>query len=186
MKKILNITFRLFFVCLICVAALAGVNAVTADKIAENERQEIQKALAQLIPEAQYISITVDDAEDEFSRIDEAYIAVKNDKYAGCAVIIRAQGYGGDIALRVGFDETGRITGIIVGSHSETPSLGAKITEDEFRSQFKGLEADAVLGENITPITGATISSRGVAEAVNTARSYMEKYLKGGLRDDGL
>ncbi len=179
MKKILSITFRLFFVCLICVAALAGVNAVTADKIAENERQEIQQALKQLIPDAEYISQPVE-AGEEFSRIDGAYAAFKDGQYAGGIVIIRAQGYGGDIALRVGFDAEGKVTGIIVGSHSETPNLGAKITEEEFRGQFEGLSGEAVLGENITPITGATISSRGVAEAVNTARSYMEKYLLGG------
>ena len=59
MKKILSITFRLFFVCLICVAALAGVNALTAGRIAENERQEIQNALQQIIPGAEYISQTV-------------------------------------------------------------------------------------------------------------------------------
>ena len=75
MKKILSITFRLFFVCLICVAALAGVNAVTADKIAENERQEIQQALKQLIPDAEYISQPVE-AREEFSRIDGAYAAL--------------------------------------------------------------------------------------------------------------
>ena len=74
MKKILSIAFRLFFVCLICVAALAGVNAVTADKIAENEREEIQRALSQLIPDATYMPMTAQNAGEEFSRIDEAYI----------------------------------------------------------------------------------------------------------------
>lgn len=125
MKKILSITFRLFFVCLICVAALAGVNAVTADKIAENERQEIQQALKQLIPDAEYISQPVE-AGEEFSRIDGAYAAFKDGQYAGGIVIIRAQGYGGDIALRVGFDAEGKVTGIIVGSAQRDSQSGCK------------------------------------------------------------
>ena len=183
MKKILSIAFRLFFVCLICVAALAGVNAVTADKIAENEREEIQRALSQIIPDATYMPMTAQNAGEEFSRIDEAYIAYKGGEYAGCAVIIRAKGYGGDIALRVGFDANGGIAGIIVGSHSETPNLGAKITEEEFRGQFNGLKEQAVLRENITPISGATISSAGVTEAVNTARAYMDAYLEIFLKE---
>lgn len=184
MKKILSITFRLFFVCLICVAALAGVNALTAGRIAENERQEIQNALQQLIPGAEYISQTVE-AEEKFDRVDGAYIALKEGEYAGGIVIIRAQGYGGDIALRVGFDAAGKIIGVIVGSHSETPNLGAKITEEEFLGQFNGLQGEIALGEDITPITGATVSSRGVTQAVDTARFYMEKYLMGGLMDNG-
>lgn len=178
MKKIINITLRLFFVCLLCVSALAGVNAMTADRIAENEQKEIQNALQQLIPGAEYTQAELHQ-EEAFSRIDAVYTARKEGRYAGCVVIIRGRGYGGDIALRVGFDEKGVTTGIIVGSHSETPSLGAKITEDSFKKQFAGLNGKAVLKENITPITSATISSAGVVQAVNTARDYMEKYLGG-------
>ena len=70
-----------------------------------------------------------------------------------------------------------------MGSHSETPNLGAKITEEEFRGQFNGLKEQAVLRENITPISGATISSAGVTEAVNTARAYMDAYLEIFLKE---
>ena len=87
--------------------------------------------------------------------------------------------------MRVGFDAAGKIIGVIVGSHSETPNLGAKITEEEFLGQFNGLQGEIALGEDITPITGATVSSRGVTQAVDTARLYMEKYLMGGLMDNG-
>ena len=85
--------------------------------------------------------------------------------------------------MLVGFDsELTHITGMTPTEHTETPGLGAKITEDEFRNQFnnKTLKANLVVIKSIKPedaseyqiaaITGATISSDAVAKAVNLAK----------------
>ncbi|MCG8401928.1 MAG: RnfABCDGE type electron transport complex subunit G, partial [Firmicutes bacterium] len=84
-------------------------------------------------------------------------------------------GYGGEIRLMVGFDTEGVVTGTSVLSHTETPGLGAKMTEESFQAQFRGIdparEPLAVVkdGGTIDALTAATISSRAFVEAINLA-----------------
>lgn len=60
----------------------------------------------------------------------------------GYLVSVREKGYGGDISMNVFFDDSGKkITKVEVTQLSETPDIGAKISEPEFLDQFKGIEA---------------------------------------------
>lgn len=70
------------------------------------------------------------------------------------------------------------LLGIDFISHSETPGLGGRISEEEFKSQFRGLDLTDSLGEkfliyrpspsgNIDAIAGATQTSQSVAEFLN-------------------
>jgi electron transport complex protein RnfG len=82
-------------------------------------------------------------------------------------------GYGGDVVLMIGFDVTaGRLLGVEIVSHSETPGLGANIEKGAFRRQWEGLSAtDAVAlrsaGGSIDAISGATFSSRAMVDGTN-------------------
>jgi electron transport complex protein RnfG len=89
-------------------------------------------------------------------------------------------GYGGDIDVMVGFDLGGKLTGVGVMTHSETPGLGARIEEPQFIDQFRNLEVqgDVQLSQNggtIDGISGASISSKGVVSAVNKAAGIFSK-----------
>ncbi len=83
------------------------------------------------------------------------------------------------------------LAGSVFDHKSETPGLGAKITEDFFESQFIG----KVFGEGETKfeivkggakgleygvdaISGATITSQALGKAINTWAKYYEPYLK--------
>ena len=103
------------------------------------------------------------------------------------------RGYGGEIDVLVGFDHTGRITGVQVLRHKETPGLGANVCERKFQKtifnlgekvpeipanacldQFSGKRAgDAGTwkikkdGGDYVYLTGATVTSKAVVEAVN-------------------
>jgi electron transport complex protein RnfG len=63
------------------------------------------------------------------------------------------------------------VTGVRIMKHSETPGLGAKITEADFLNKFLNLPlADLKLskeGGSVDAITGATISSQAVIDALN-------------------
>ena len=50
--------------------------------------------------------------------------------------MVSGVGYGGTIDLMVGLNPEGTITGVQVLRHTETPGLGAKITEEKFLQQF--------------------------------------------------
>ncbi len=72
----------------------------------------------------------------------------------------------------VGYDlDQNKLTGIQIIDHKETPGVGAKITEDQFTKQFKGLDLKAnfatkTTGGDIDAVSGASYSTRGVLEAV--------------------
>ncbi len=97
----------------------------------------------------------------------------------GYAIRLQAQGYGGAISMLVGLDaDAERIIGISFVEQVETPGLGGRITEEVFRSQFRGLDADRALElvRNVPPdpdrnevqaITGATITSIAIVGRIN-------------------
>jgi len=79
------------------------------------------------------------------------------------------------------------MTGMEVVSHSETPGLGARISEIGFRKQWKGLPTDAPLaltkdGGTIDSISGASTTSgaavRGTNDALAFVRDYKDEILK--------
>lgn len=112
------------------------------------------------------------------------YIGYKeNGDIAGYAVLSYASGYNGDNKVLVGFNSNvSEITAIIITEQSETPGLGAKIVALEFRNQFKGKSTvipislvkgaspETLAEDEISAISGATISSTSVVNAVNKAR----------------
>jgi electron transport complex protein RnfG len=92
------------------------------------------------------------------------------------------KGYGGDVGLMVGIDtKEGKILGVGVTTHAETPGMGAKAqTDPSFAAQFKGLPLEEQVkvtgdGGSINAISGATITSRAVCSATNDALKLYEK-----------
>ena len=66
----------------------------------------------------------------------------------------------------------GACSGISIVSSGETSGLGANASKDYFRAQFVGKSGTVQVakdGGEIDAITGATITSRGVTESVNSA-----------------
>ena len=104
------------------------------------------------------------------------YPAKKQDELTGYAIkSFSDQGYSGRIEIMVGFELDGKMREVQVLSHRETPGLGSKITTVDFLSQFKDKYPDdfdlrvTKDGGDIDGISGATISSRAVGEAIQTA-----------------
>jgi electron transport complex protein RnfG len=84
-------------------------------------------------------------------------------------------GFGGPIAIKVGFDINGVIWNTKVLSQAETPGLGAKCVEPSFYDQFKGFNpAEKTLavkkdGGDVDAITASTITSRAYADGLALA-----------------
>lgn len=109
--------------------------------------------------------------------------AKKGDEIIALAYDAEATGYHGTVSVMVGFAPDGRITGMSVMTHTETPGLGARITESAFTDQFKGLEGPDQLklsseGGAIDGISGATISSAAALTAVKQAVELFPKVKK--------
>ena len=101
--------------------------------------------------------------------------------------VVTHAGYGGDITFSVGVTSDGTLNGYSITDISETAGLGMKSTEEEFMSQFKNIPA-AILevtksdaGENeISAISGATITSKAVTYGVDAAVVYAQSLGIGG------
>jgi electron transport complex protein RnfG len=106
--------------------------------------------------------------------------AKKDGKVIAVAYDSSATGYAGPIDVMVGVGAEGILTGISIMTHTETPGLGAKIVEPEFTDQFEGLGLSEDLkvqkdGGTIDSVSGATLSSRGVATAITEALKFFPK-----------
>jgi electron transport complex protein RnfG len=84
----------------------------------------------------------------------------------------------GTITLAGGVDNEYTVTGVKIMAHSETPGLGAKITEESFTGQFPGVAEDDLMlskdGGAIDAITGATVSSVAVIDGLHAAMNEIK------------
>jgi len=89
--------------------------------------------------------------------------------------------YGGAVKISVGFDADGAITGVGIREINDTPGLGLKAKEADFRDQYVGKNADSLTvtktgasaDNEIDAISGATVTSNAVTNAVNAALFYL-------------
>ena len=114
---------------------------------------------------SQAVVDAVNEALDQQADAEEAAAAVVEERSA------KAQGFGGEVAVKIGLDAEGKIAAIEIGDESfnETRAFGGKAQEPEFYEQFIGQTGPFTLGENIDAITGATMTSQAVVDAVNEA-----------------
>ena len=181
--------------CLVAAAALAKVDDITKGPIAEQERLKTVTALKAVLPA---FNNDIDkDAKDLVVGQDKKgrdikikfYTGKMDENQVGTAFqVIAPDGYAGDISILMGVGPDGKVSGIEIISHKETPGLGNKIQKAEWKNQFKGRSIDdgprlAVKkdGGEIDQFSGATISPRAVVNAVKRGLEIYEKeYGNGG------
>ncbi|MGQ9629555.1 MAG: FMN-binding protein [bacterium] len=83
-------------------------------------------------------------------------------------VVPEERGYAGPIKILVGIDAKGKILGIEILSHNETPSYVRRIREPWFTQQFreKDVGDPFIVGKDIDGITGATVTVEAIARSV--------------------
>lgn len=175
-----NMAVCLMAICLVCSALLAGVYALTAEPIAAAAAAKNEAAIKQVLPET---AVTIEeertvDLEGQKYAYNLAYDQVGN--VVGCAINVAPVGFGGPIAIKVGFDINGVICNTKVLSQAETPGLGAKCVDPAFSDQFKGFNpAERKLavkkdGGEIDAITASTITSRAYADGLALAAKVFQ------------
>ncbi len=185
MKDLFKLTIILTVICSVAATALALVYNITKEPIAYQQRLKKLKAIKAVQPnydnEPDRDFVDVAPGEGNPTRF---YLTKKGGEYTGAVFIVTATGYGGPIELMVGIDPAGTITGVQILKHSETPGLGAKITEEGFIKQFSSknihntkwaLKKD---GGEIDQISGATISPRAVVKALNEGLTFFSEHKK--------
>ena len=155
----------------IAVAILAGMDSLTRDMIEYQKELKVQRMLNEIFPDmTSYISE------------DDIYIISADGTEIGFAFLAVGKGYGGDIDILVGLEDETTLKGIAVIAHAETPGLGDKILNPDFTDRFVGVDITDVAvpdeGGKIDAITGSTISTKAVIDAVRTTAMEKVKELK--------
>jgi Na+-translocating ferredoxin:NAD+ oxidoreductase subunit G len=172
-------------------ATVAGVllvvgNGLTADAIVQRQAEDLQASLGEVVPAAIHdndllaaeLSLTGPDG-----KTITAYRATRDGSAVAVAYPVTGLGYSGEIALLMGVDADGRVLGVRVLSHSETPGLGDKIeaAKSDWIRGFDGRSLGApppqewrVRGDGgeFDGLTGATITARAVIEAVREGLAF--------------
>ena len=105
---------------------------------------------------------------------DDANIQKVYKGETGYVILTQTNGYAGSISMLVGVTDEGKVTGLQVRRMEETLGLGGKILSDwEYLAQYLNTTGDAVVGENLDAISGATVTSKAVTRCVNSAVGYV-------------
>lgn len=199
MKKILKLTFALGCACACAGSMLFYANEQTAPIIAQKALTQKLEVFRKILPEFDNQLL------DEKLTVENVtfYVAKKDQNVVGVAAETTTKGYGGDMTVLMSINTKGQIDWIQVLSHSETPGIGTRVTDrvrkktifDFFRKnknqdenripnsyldQYNGKELNDQI--KVDAVGGATITSRGIAEAVkqiaNLFQIYGKKLLK--------
>lgn len=171
-----QMVLTLLIVAIFCSIVLSFVYSFTSPRIAETKNKLTLEGLREVIIAQEFVEIIPDTL---WRALDSS------GTFTGIVFRVFPQGYGGPIPITVGLDLAGKITGVRIASAAEglkeTPGLGVKITEPDFRKQFIDKCALEVQikkdGGEIDAITAATISSRAVCSGIKKGIEIYSNYL---------
>ena len=170
-KYIVKLAGTLFLITALVAAALAGVNSITAPRIAAETARKTQEAVNKVLPGGGEL-LDPSAYDDQNGLVTKVYASE-----VGYAVEVTPAGFDGAITMMVGVTITGEVVDISIISHTETAGLGAVAAADTdagnaFRGEFQGLTGDVAVtkdGGTVEAITGATVTSRAVCAGVQAA-----------------
>jgi len=200
MKK--SFIFPIAFMVLITAfftAILAFLNYSTADVIAFNQETEIRKTILYVF-NIETPSSEPKEIEETFNKYisEEAingrkiFVAKEGETTIGYAFPIGGTALWGTVeGFAAVSEDYGELLGIDFVSHSETPGLGGRISEEWFKEQFRGLKLTNIdkgnyivykpaPGGNVDGIAGATLTSKSVSNFMNADIDKFIKENKGG------
>lgn len=172
---------------LLTTAALALAARATGPGIAGAEARDLQQSLAQVLP-GRFDNDLLQDT--QVLPGPEGAVTVYRARRAGRveAVVFQVTGYGyaGRILCLMGVDRNGRVLGVRVIKHAETPGLGDKI--EPAKSAWIQAFAGRFLGEPpeekwavkkdggvFDQFAGATITPRAVVKAVKGGLAFFAR-----------
>jgi electron transport complex protein RnfG len=169
---------------------LAVTNSITLDDIAARAMEDRQNSLGQVIPDSIHDNNVVTDTltmKNDRDMEITVYRATKEGKVTGVAYEIFGSGYAGQIKLMLGVDAAGKVLGVRVLAHKETPGLGDKIEikKGDWITRFNDLSlGNPPLekwkvkkdGGQFDQFAGATITPRGVVKAIREGLQFFDAH----------
>jgi len=190
MKESTKMVLVLTVIAMLSGAVLSLVYHLTYDRIQNNQARELYGSIFAVLPGAVDVKVIeahgVSNVEDDRSTLSNKedkdkkplllYEALaENGEPVGFAYVSEGAGFKGLIKVMIGIDhKTEKITGIKILEHSETPNIGTRVEDESFRNQFVGktVSDPIAIGKDIDAVSGATVSSTAVTEAVRKDLAY--------------
>jgi electron transport complex protein RnfG len=171
-------------------ALLVAGNIATKDAIKARQKEDLLDSLAQVVPAERYDNDLLAhplEIKDEKGKPVTIYRGTVGAQVNALAWEISGQGYAGEMRLILGLDATGKVLGVRVLSHAETPGLGDKIevAKDPWILAFNGLslgnppESEWAVkkdGGRFDQFSGATITPRGVVSAIKEGLTFFQTH----------
>lgn len=202
-KQMIRDSLILFAITLIAGLLLGGVYAITKNPIAKTQEDKKNEAYQAVFTDAAEFTEVTDAADAQQiladagytkDRIDEVKAAMDADgNILGYVMTITSsEAYGGELQLAMGIRMDGTVNGISFLSLSETIGLGMEAKKPEFQEQFAGKQVEqfvysktgAAADNEIDALSGATITTNAVTNAVNAGICYAGS-LGAGLAEQG-
>jgi len=204
MNNIVKNTLILTSITVVSGLLLGIVYDITKEPIAEAQENTKQEAFRAVLADASSFETMEDfDASEAMSILEEnGYTSDEITEIAegvddsgetvGYVINVTShEAYDGDLEVSVGIATDGTVKGIEMLSISETAGLGMKADEADFKDQFKDKKVEKFSytksGESgddkIDAISGATITTNAVTNAVDSALVYFQNELGGGVNE---
>ena len=173
--------------------ALGGVYSLTKDTIAEQQQKKAWESYRTVVPQAE--SFRAVQAPDIYGQIygtgfgrttiNEAVIGMDaSGKTVGYAIsATSSEGYDGNITVSVGISADGVVNSIVFTELHETPGKGMLAADPAFKDQFNNravtsfkliMGSGGATANGIDCISGATVSSKAIVNAVNAALDFFQ------------
>ena len=203
-KRIPRPVIVLTLIAAIAGLALSGVYAMTKQTIDDQKRAAQAASYKAVCPLADHFDTDADIDKavadlngavygSDFGRayVNEGFAALDADgNRVGTAFsVTSADGFDGNVTLAVGVDNDGAVTGISFTELNETPGMGMRVDEPEFKDQFTGRAVSkftlnkaggSTEDDQIDSVSGASTTSGAVVNAVNAALDFFNNTVKGG------
>lgn len=185
MREFIKLPLILFLVAMVAGALLGVTNELTKEPIRMQNELALKNARDELFVDSEFIEISDSPLFVEYENVQKIYKANKGGQLAGYIITLTTKGFAGDVLISVGVNIDGKYTGLIVGTNSETPGLGAKASENEFSGQFAGkkdillVKGEASNDNEVSAITAATITSQAIVDGATQAVEISSKIVGG-------
>lgn len=180
MKGMLKVGLTLALICAVAATALAAVNMLTKDRIAQYEFQVVQDALLEVadgynIGELQSVS--------DNTVLEYYPLTSSAQELQGYILVMSGNGYGGEMSIMASYDVEGQILGAKLLTNSETPGLGKKAEQSSYMEIFVGTGNQTVVpvkkndlaAAAAESVSGATVTFNSIAKVLSYGSEYAKR-----------
>lgn len=153
---------------ILAAAILLGLSFGLKGVAEEKAQAEHIRLLKTLLPGSESFIL------EKYTGDDENIVSVHKGE-TGFVVETEVYGYAGNIRMLIGVNNDGKVVSLTVRNMEETFTLGAEaLTNEAFLAQFLNKEGGSLeVGTDINAITGATVTSKAIVRAINSASAYV-------------